>query len=90
MPGSLSHIRGSAKPRPTLQTVGMANAMNMTPISENDHGKTEQVALQDLLEVEACLRDMLQSTTDPTVLQRLYNLHREIQKYVAEINSRKS
>jgi hypothetical protein len=63
--------------------------MNMTSATENAHGKTEQVALQDLLEVEACLRDMLQSTTDPTVLQRLYNLHREIQKYVAEINSRK-
>jgi hypothetical protein len=64
--------------------------MNITADTPNrDQGKTEQVALEDLLEVEACLRDMLQSTTDPTVLQRLYNLHREIQKYVAEINSRK-
>jgi hypothetical protein len=63
--------------------------MNITSdTSDRDHEKTEQVALEDLLEVEACLRDMLQSTTDPAVLQRLYNLHREIQKYVAEINSR--
>jgi hypothetical protein len=62
--------------------------MNITP-DESDHGKTEQVALEDLLEVEACLREMLQSTTDPAVLQRLFNLHREIQRYVAELNSGK-
>ena len=51
-----------------------------------DRGKSEQVALNDLLEVEACLRDMLQTTTDPAVLQRLFNLHREIQRYVSELN----
>ena len=45
----------------------------------------EDVALSDLQEVEACLREMLQTTQDPTVLQRLYNLHREIQKYIAEV-----
>lgn len=61
------------------------NITSKTP--EQDSGKTEQVALEDLLEVEACLREMLQSTADPAVLQRLYNLHREIQKYVAEINT---
>ncbi len=55
--------------------------------SDVDHGKVEQVALNDLLEVEACLRDMLQSTSDPAVLQRLFNLHREIQRYVSELNA---
>jgi hypothetical protein len=56
------------------------------PGGESKH--SEQVALDDLLEVEACLRDMLQSTTDPAVLQRLFNLHREIQKYVSELTSK--
>ena len=54
-----------------------------------EQGKAEQIALNDLLEVEACLRDMLQSTSDSTVLQRLFNLHREIQRYVAEVNEKK-
>ena len=62
--------------------------MNVNPnMSDQGRGMTEQVALEDLLEVEACLREMLQSTTDPAVLQRLFNLHREIQRYVAELNS---
>jgi hypothetical protein len=65
----------------------MANIM--TPGPDLDSAKAEEVALNDLLEVEACLRDMLQHTTDPAVLQRLYNLHREVQKYVAEVNSKK-
>lgn len=56
---------------------------------ESDRGKVDQLALNDLLEVEACLRDMLQASTDPAVLQRLFNLHREIQKYVAEVNAKK-
>ena len=47
--------------------------------------QTEDVALSDLQEVEACLREMLQTAQDPTVLQRLYNLHREIQKYISEV-----
>jgi hypothetical protein len=54
-----------------------------------DDEKAEQIALGDLLEVEACLRDMLQSTNEPSVLQRLFNLHREIQRYVTEVNAKK-
>ncbi len=58
--------------------------------SDTDRGKVaETVALTELLEVEACLRDMLQSSQDPSVLQRLFNLHREIQKYVSELNTAK-
>ncbi len=53
-----------------------------------DRGKSDQIALNDLLEVEACLRDMLQTTSDSTVLQRLFSLHREIQRYVAEVNQK--
>ena len=49
-----------------------------------DPSNTEQVAMHDLMEVEACLRDLLQNTTDPAVLQRLYNLHREILRYLRE------
>ncbi len=56
--------------------------------TDPEQGKAEQIALNDLLEVEACLRDMLQSTSDSTVLQRLFNLHREIQRYVAEVNEK--
>ena len=58
-------------------------------MTDADREEGEQIALNDLLEVEACLRDMLQSTTDPAVLQRLFNLHREIQRYVEEVNDRK-
>lgn len=58
-------------------------------MTDVDREEGEQIALNDLLEVEACLRDMLQSTTDPAVLQRLFNLHREIQRYVEEVNDRK-
>lgn len=54
--------------------------------SELDKGKTEKLALADLLEVEACLRELLQNTSDPAVLQRLFNLHREINRYVAEVS----
>lgn len=50
--------------------------------------KPDRVALDELVEIEACLRDLLQATSDPAVLQRLYNLHREIQKYVAELSSK--
>jgi hypothetical protein len=53
------------------------------PTTESKH--SEAVALDDLIEVEACLRDLLQSTSDPAILQRLFNLHREIQKYISEL-----
>jgi hypothetical protein len=58
--------------------------------TEPDRRKPDPVALNELLEVEACLRDMLQSTSEPTVLQRLFSLHREIQRYVAEVNGKNS
>ena len=64
----------------------MAAVTNMTTGEfELPHGKTEDVAIEDLLEVEACLRDLLKTTSDPATLQRLFNLHREIEKYVAEL-----
>ncbi|HEY3929571.1 MAG TPA: hypothetical protein VGL89_14445 [Candidatus Koribacter sp.] len=64
--------------------------MNITTKGPDlERAKGEQLALNDLLEVEACLRDMLQTTSDPAVLQRLFNLHREIQRYVAEVNASK-
>ena len=63
--------------------------MNGPVAAFSDDGKFEQVALDDLLEVEACLRDMLKTTSDPAVLQRLFNLHREIQRYIAEVNEKK-
>ncbi len=63
--------------------------MNIPPVASSDEGKPEQVALDDLLEVESCLRDMLKTTSDPAVLQRLFNLHREIQRYISELNNRK-
>ncbi len=59
--------------------------MNATNGPELEKSNTENLALADLLEVEECLRDLLKSTSDPAVLQRLYNLHREIQHYIAEI-----
>jgi hypothetical protein len=58
--------------------------------TEPERGRPDPIALNELLEVEACLRDMLQSTNEPTVLQRLFSLHREIQRYVAEVNAKKS
>jgi len=64
-------------------------AMNITAPASSDDGKPEQVALDDLLEVEACLRDMLKTTSDPAVLQRLFNLHREINRYISEVNAGK-
>lgn len=68
----------------------MATNMNSTfHRPDPEQGQAEQIALNDLLEVEACLRDMLQSTSDSTVLQRLFNLHREIQRYVAEVNEKR-
>jgi hypothetical protein len=59
--------------------------MNIADQDSLDYGKSEQLALDDLLEVETCLREMLRTTADPTVLQRLFNLHREIQRYIAEV-----
>ena len=63
--------------------------MNIPAAGSSDERKLEQVAFDDLLEVEACLRDMLRSTNDPVVLQRLFNLHREIQRYIEELKSGK-
>ena len=62
--------------------------MNIPNPASSDESKPEQVALDDLLEVEACLREMLKSTSDPAVLQRLFNLHREIHRYISEINGK--
>lgn len=75
----------SEKQRNSFVATNMNSSLKRTDLEQ---GKAEQIALNDLLEVEACLRDMLQSTNDPTVLQRLYNLHREIQRYVAEVNEK--
>ncbi|WP_041855690.1 hypothetical protein [Candidatus Korobacter versatilis] len=63
--------------------------MNIPAPASSDEGKPEQVALDDLLEVEACLREMLKTTSDPDVLQRLFSLHREIHRYISEVNSKK-
>jgi hypothetical protein len=69
-----------------LHTIAVAAMMNITTGGFESHsGKPNDVAIDDLLEVEACLRDLLQSTSDPATLQRLFNLHREIEKYVAEV-----
>lgn len=62
--------------------------MNIPQEPSPEHVESEQLALEDLLEVEACLRDMLRTTAEPAVLQRLFNLHREIQRYIAELNQR--
>lgn len=62
--------------------------MNIPQQPSSEHADSEKLALEDLLEVEACLRDMLRTTTEPAVLQRLYNLHREIQRYIDEVNQR--
>ena len=72
-----------------LETVGVALAMNIPAQVSSDDSKSEHVALDDLLEVEACLREMLKTTSDPAVLQRLFNLHREIHRYISEVNSGK-
>lgn len=65
--------------------------MNLLPDGSGlEHEHLDRLALNDLLEVEACLREMLQTTSDPAVLQRLFNLHREIQRYVAELTGQKS
>lgn len=85
----MSHVGGSAKSRCGSQTIFVALAMNIPAQASSDEGKPEQVALDDLLEVEACLREMLKSTSDPAVLQRLFNLHREIHRYISEVSSRK-
>jgi hypothetical protein len=37
---------------------------------ETSNSKAEDIAVDDLLEVEACLREQLQITSDPAVLQR--------------------
>lgn len=63
------------------------NSMPDGPILERK--ESQESGLQDLLEVAACLREMLQTTTDPAALQRLFSLHREIEKYVSELTSRK-
>ncbi len=73
----------------TPQTVLVALAMNIPAPASSDENKPEQVALNDLLEVEACLREMLKSSSDPAVLQRLLNLHREIQRYISEVSAEK-
>ena len=87
----MSHVRGSAKPAKSDNTDRVATGMSAASNgSDFESGRIEQVALDDLLEVEACLREMLQSTTDPCILQRLFNLHREIQCYVAEVNAKNS
>lgn len=83
----LSHVGGSAKPHSRPHTVCMAAVTNITTGDfEIPHGKAEDVAVEDLLEVETCLRDLLKTTNDPATLQRLFNLHREIEKYIAELN----
>ena len=58
------------------------------PSTHNDQ-ESKRVALEDLLEVETALRDKLQSSADPTVSERLRNLHREIERYIAEITPKK-
>ena len=63
----------------------MATMVHSSQVDPNS--PPEKVAMDDLLEVESCLRDMLQSTSDPAVLQRLFNLHREIQRYISELNT---
>jgi len=83
-----SHVRGSANSARNPDTDIVAMTMNVNG-PELERTKGEQLALNDLLEVEACLRDMLKTTSDPAVLQRLFNLHREIQRYVAEVNPTK-
>ena len=68
------------------ETVIVAAMTNITTDAfENPKSKTEEFAIEDLLEVEACLREQLQSASDPAVQQRLLNLHREIEKYIAEL-----
>ena len=68
-----------------LHTDSVAAMTNPIDSFDPHSKKSNDVAIEDLLEVEACLRDLLQSTSDPAILQRLFNLHREIEKYVAEV-----
>lgn len=72
-----------------LVTLILQNMSSLPKPSEIEISGNDPIALNELMEVEACLREMLQSTSDPAVLQRLYQLHRDIQRYVAELNSRK-
>lgn len=63
--------------------------VNFSAGADASQDRPEDLALSDLLEVETCLREMLQTTHEPAVLQRLFNLHREIQKYIAEVTKNK-
>ncbi len=85
----MSHVGGSANFSLATQTDDVALAMNIPNPASSNEGQPEQVALDDLLEVEACLREMLKNTSDPAALQRLFNLHREIQRYISEVNTKK-
>lgn len=71
------------------QNLTVAAMMNIVPGEGGSDDRPDDVGLSDLLEVEACLREMLQTAHDPAVLQRLYNLHREITRYIAEITKNK-
>ena len=64
----------------------MVTAMTIPQATPDNN--PESVALEDLLEVELCLREMLSNSSEPAVVNRLRNLHAEICRYINEVKTR--